>query len=392
MRDLSKTSVRLLRIHWIWPLALLTLPGCVFHVEGLGPLHNLDQGALPQSGVVFCDIEKPEGRHCASADEIAMGMPLSAAAVALASGQTSDHALDYSADALARCAGQPEVVQFFGAFPEGEAVCLNCSTQIPAPYADAAAVCTTRCYDDADGSDSDVIPPTADTTAFCASKAHVSTNFVAVGGSCIADACVDAGTLKNDFADPRRAGEPVVWGDLVGTTAALNTLTRSAPTTMAFDAGAASTQVITGGDAYVEFTVNETDTTRLGGLSEGAPPDGNQNFTTIGWGIDLFREGCFYVFELGVFQPGGAVNTCSVMNAFGTYATGHKFRVNVKDKHNGTAEISYSQITASCTDGMPCPQIVFYTSPTAATYPLRVDSSFREQGGTLGDVKLVRIR
>ena len=32
------------------------------------------------------------------------------------------------------------------------------------------------------------------------------------------------------------------------------------------------------------------------------------------------------------------------------------------------------------------------TSPTAAHYPLRVDSSFREQGGTLGDVKLVRIR
>jgi hypothetical protein len=64
----------------------------------------------------------------------------------------------------------------------------------------------------------------------------------------------------------------------------------------------------------------------------------------------------------------------------------------VKDKHNGTAEISYAHITASCTDGMLCPMDVFYTSPTAATYPLRVDSSFREQGGTLGDVKLVRIR
>ena len=390
MRDRLKRTARLARVHWFWPLALLTLPNCVFTVPGLK--FNFDGGSSPYSSVIFCDIEKRGARHCpVSQAEIDTGISLSAAAVALATGQSADHALDFSPDATARCGGQPEVVVFADRFPEGQPVCLNCAQQVgPAKkYADAAAVCQAKCEDRL-GS----FPPMPDVLVFCNQNARASTNFVANFGLCLDGACLDAGSLKNDFVDPRRVAEPVLWGDLIGTGANANDLTRSAVTTGNFDAGAASAQVITTGDAYVEFTVNETTTTRLAGLTEGLPPDNDPGFTTIGWAIDLFREGCFYILELGSSQPGGTVNTCSVPNAFGGYTTGQRFRINVKDNNDAghTATISYAILTASCMDGTPCPQSVIHTSPTAAHYPLHVDASFREQGGTLGNVKLVRIR
>ena len=40
----------------------------------------------------------------------------------------------------------------------------------------------------------------------------------------------DGGTLRADFADPRRIPEPVIWTDLIGTAAVDATLTRTAPT------------------------------------------------------------------------------------------------------------------------------------------------------------------
>jgi hypothetical protein len=393
MRDFLKTGVRLGRTHWFWPLALLTLPNCSFHVNGLPS--NFKQSDGPYNSVIFCDIEEKTGRHCpVSQAEIDSGVPLAAAATALATGRTSDHALDFSPDALARCAGKPEVVTFAGPFPEGFPVCMNCSADVgPAKlYPDEASVCQTKCWD-LNGSD---VPPTADTTAFCAAHASISTNFAPTLGSlCLDGACLDAGTLRNDFVDPRRPPDPVIWGDLIGTATsgiAGNTLTRSAATTGNFDAGAASTELITKGDAYVEFTANETNTARLGGLSEGPPPDNNPDFISIGWAIDLFKDGCVYIFESGVKQP-GSVATCATPQAFAGYMAGQKFRVNVTDNNDAghTATISYALVTASCSPGMPCPTSVLYTSPTPAHYPLRVDSSFREQGGTLGDVNLVRI-
>src|SRR5438093_548734 len=80
MRHWLKTGVRLARVHWFWPLALLTLPNCTFSISGLPS--NFKYGDSPFSGGIFCDIEKEDGRHCpASADEITTGIPLSAAAV-----------------------------------------------------------------------------------------------------------------------------------------------------------------------------------------------------------------------------------------------------------------------------------------------------------------------
>ena len=119
-----------------------------------------------------------------------------------------------------------------------------------------------------------------------------STNFPASG--CFDNACSDGGTLRSDFVDPRRTPEAVAWGDLIGTTAAANSLTRTAPTTGNFD---------------------------------------------------------------------------------------------------GTAAITYSRVNGSCVPGTPCPDTVFYTHTGApATYPLRVDASFREQNATLANVSIVRIQ
>ena len=74
------------------------------------------------------------------------------------------------------------------------------------------------------------------------------------------------------------------------------------------------------------------------------------------------------------------------------YAAGDRFRVHVKDRHDGTAEISYTRVVGPCNDGEACTEDPpFYTSPIFPRDPLRVDASFRDPS-TFADVKLVRIR
>jgi hypothetical protein len=46
---------------------------------------------------------------------------------------------------------------------------------------------------------------------------------------------------------------------------------------------------------------------------------------------------------------------------------------------------------ASCA-GAACPATVFHTAAAPAHYPLRLDTSLREQGATLTPVRVVRIR
>ena len=45
-----------------------------------------------------------------------------------------------------------------------------------------------------------------------------------------------------------------------------------------------------------------------------------------------------------------------------------------------------------CVDGSPCNEVVFHTSETTAAYPIRVDASLFDEGATLTEVRLVRIR
>jgi hypothetical protein len=58
----------------------------------------------------------------------------------------------------------------------------------------------------------------------------------------------------------------------------------------------------------------------------------------------------------------------------------------------GTATVTYVQIDGVCVDGKPCNGHEIYPSDKPAHYPLRVDSSFHDQGATLTNVRLVRIK
>ncbi|PYR74860.1 MAG: hypothetical protein DMF86_17080 [Acidobacteria bacterium] len=332
--------------------------------------------------VLFCDIQKVNGRHCASADERNTGIALTAAAEALVTGQTSSIGLDFSEAALGRCNGEPEAVEFEGPFPQGTGICLDCAA--PAQSVPLAA-CVNRC----EAITTPGVPPTPDVTASCQARTALSANALNTSAACFEAYC-DVNNVPAATESLRNAPEPVQWRDLIGVSASGGTLTRTAPTPsdpQVFDAGAASSQTITKGDGYVEVTADETTTARLCGVSSGAPPDTDPSFQTIGYALDLFTDSRYYVFQAGVKQPGGDEN-----GAFGTYAPGQVFRLRVKDRLDGTATVSFARVTATCVNGTPCPDAVFFTSPTPIAYPVRVDSSFREQNGTLEDVRLVRIR
>src|SRR5436190_146 len=151
MRDFLIASARRLASAWFLPLALLALPNCALDDSGTcttcSPPH-LNPGALPHTSAIMCDIEKYQGatRRCATPQDLAMGIPLTMAAEALVSGQSSNVALDYSPAAEVACgAGHPQAIDLQGAFPDGFAVCLNCGGVIPTLHADATAVCVAAC-------------------------------------------------------------------------------------------------------------------------------------------------------------------------------------------------------------------------------------------------------
>jgi hypothetical protein len=190
------------------------------------------------------------------------------------------------------------------------------------------------------------------------------------------------GGLRLTFDDPRRHPEPVAWTNLDGVRPTGGTLTRTAPTTGFADAGASSSQLIAGGDGYLEFTLRETVTARAAGLSSGAPPAGGIEFTDIGFGILVFPGG-----EIHVIQNGLSVGT------FGFYIGGDRFRVKLRDNFDGTAAVSFARVTGPCVDGSPCSEAVIEPPGSyTATYPVRVDAMIREENGTITDARIVRIR
>ena len=387
MRDMLKMARRWLAVGWFWPLVLIVLPNCGFQSPGgsgggtAGP--NLNPGDPPHSSAVFCDIEKQSARHCASDDEIAHGIRLASAAIALNTGATSGFALDDSPDALARCAGKPEAVPFFGTFPEGFSVCVNCGQTVnSAAYPDNNALCAAQCEDFvgttlADGTFVPANPPDPATKAFCEQHAHASTNFPLNG--CFDNACLTASAIDPAFVDPRRAQEPVAWRDLIGVTASGNTLTKTAGSAT-FDASADSSQTIAAGDAYVDFSSGENATAKFAGLSTGGPPDTDSGFTHIGFAIELSSDRTISVWESGA----------EVAHQVAGYSAGDHFRVNVHANADGTASITYTRIVGTCNAGSPCNEQPVFTSTAKASYPFRVDTSFEDLNSTL-TAQLVRI-
>jgi hypothetical protein len=381
MRTFVRSSGRWLRAGWFLPLVLLVVPNCALQAGGYGPPPVFDPGPQPRTSAILCDIPRvpaPGSDGCANSTETGLGMPLAYAAVALAQGEQSSIVLDLSPAAEAACGGYPGKIEFWGAFPDGYALCLNCASQIPLPYGDAKAACVAQCIDLVNhGGEAE---PAEGAEKFCQANARVSTNFDK--NSCYDNACSDGGTLRPDFVDPRRAQEPVKWIDLLGASAAGNDLTRTLPTDGSFDAGGASAQTITHGDGWVEFEAGENDMGHFIGLSPDVGTDADPSQSDIAFGMRLGAGGNIVIIEDGA-PVGGSV---------GPYSAGDRFRVQVEDNLDGTASVSYFQLSGSCTPGTVCSGTVIATAVKDATYPLRVDASLAAEGATLKNVTLVRIQ
>ena len=408
MGDFLKSTDRRLLAALFWPLALLALSsglllvlsGCALQAGGIqvGPPPVFDGGPEPQTSAVMCDIPKvqqPGSTGCADSTEAGFGMSMSRAAVALVQGESSSLALDLSPAATKACGGLPQKTEFQGPFPDGYAVCLNCGTQIPVPYADGNAVCVAQCIDLANQSD---VPVPGGAESFCQLNAHVSTNFDKT--TCFDNACSSGGTLLANFVDPRRAQEPVKWTDLIGVCSSTgpgactagnpqNTLIRTTPTAVppAFDAGAASEQLITTGDGWVEFEANENTLGHVLGLSSvPVSPNPPANGKDIGFAMILRGNGTVDIFEGGT----------KVATAVAMYNAGDRFRVRVTDNNDDnphTAKITYTKLTAPCTPGTICAEVQIASQiGSSPSYPFRVDASLRDVGATLVNVTVVRIK
>jgi hypothetical protein len=392
MRDVLKSRARWLQAGWILPLALLVLPNCGLDPTGFNagePPLTFDAGDAPRTSAVMCDIPKPvrEADECASDAEILAFPSLSYAAIALAQGELTNNSigLDYSSGSA--CGDKPKRVEFFGPFPHGLHVCLNCAqiTQAPAVYADANAVCVAKCVDlvIADGN-----VPEGGAQSYCEANAKVATNFNEI---CYEDACTDGGMPKMPFDDPRRFQEPVKWDTLQGQASVMGDELRKLMNVGApddWDSGAASDQTIENGDAWVEFGVKEIGKSHVLGVSTGAI-DTTPNLTDINFAVSLNNNNNVYILEDGAEDPS------EVIGPFGQYQPVDRFRIRIKDNNDGTATISAWRLKdpAACMPGMSCLEdhIATYTK-SSLSYPLRINASFREDGATIKNVTVVRIQ
>lgn len=149
------------------------------------------------------------------------------------------------------------------------------------------------------------------------------------------------------------SGQNVNWQNVVGVTASGNSLSK--PGAAGWDAGASSVQNLGSGGGYVQFTASETNTYRMLGLSNG---DSNQVYTDIDFALYEVADGSLQVYEGGAFR-----------GTFGSYSPGDTLQVVVSG-----STVTYKK------NG-----VTIYTSSTAPTYPLLVDTSLYSTGATLSN-------
>lgn len=360
------------------------------------PVEQFQMGSDPVTDKLMCEIREPVEKlvdSCATPADIAnamiLGMPQGA--TALAASKDSTIALDWSDSAKAICGGGPLKVTFLGAgkFPDGSPVCINATQQIPMVYATPEKACRVKCQDLINAGNG--FKP-ANVAQYCIDNTRVATNYSLAD---FANACSPGGTPIGNFPEPRRLPKPVKWIDLIGTAVGAapeeNSLIRTAPDTMPlpeFDAGAASEQIIKGGDAWVDFHVTTNNQGQMLGVRTSCDdpsvcPDTDPGRLDIHNAIEMHEIGNVYV------QDGDPVVVSAA--SYGTYSAGERYRIHVVDNHDGTATISFSRYTGVC-GAESCPQDFFYTSPYTPQYPLRVDATQRLQNATLANVTIVYIQ
>ncbi len=156
---------------------------------------------------------------------------------------------------------------------------------------------------------------------------------------------------------PSGIGAPT-WTNVVGCSVGSDNSLTKTTATAAWDAGAISSQSISG-DGYVSTVAAETNTYRMIGL-------GNANvdasFYDIEFAIYLMADGILRVYESGTQKWAGDT----------TYATGDVLKVAVE-----SGVVKYYKNST-----------LLYTSAMTPTFPLYVDTSLLIQGATLKQVQL----
>jgi len=149
---------------------------------------------------------------------------------------------------------------------------------------------------------------------------------------------------------------PVTWQNIVGAINVNNDLTKTTPQGWG-TSGASSVESLLSGDGYVTTIVDETDSFRMIGLSNG---DSNQSFT----------DGDFFIYPtsgaLQIYEGG------TKKGHFGAYSTGDTLKIAVE-----SGVVNYYQN-----------DILLYTSLQTLVYPLLVDTALYSTGATLKEVKL----
>jgi hypothetical protein len=153
--------------------------------------------------------------------------------------------------------------------------------------------------------------------------------------------------------------QPVAWKSPAGVTVSAHNLTKVAPIGWG-NAGAISTKSLPGGNGFVEHTVQETNTYRLIGLGRGNTDNDKDD---IDFAFYTRADGMLRIYEKGI--PRGPISA---------YAYGDTLRVAV----NGGV-VRYYRNGA-----------LLYTSTTAPTYPLIVDTALYTPGATLSTVMISR--
>jgi alpha-tubulin suppressor-like RCC1 family protein len=146
--------------------------------------------------------------------------------------------------------------------------------------------------------------------------------------------------------------ETLVWSSSAGVAQQGASLTKTAATGN-WDAQATSTNFVSSGDGWVEFTAIETTSRRVLGLKG---IGSSQTYADIDFAIDLTDTGIVQVQELGTLR-----------GQFGSYVNGDRLRIEIQDgivryRKNGT---------------------ILYTSAVIPSYPLHVEASLYTNGATL---------
>jgi PKD repeat protein len=168
----------------------------------------------------------------------------------------------------------------------------------------------------------------------------------------------DQGRTATDAASVVVTAPPpvfdVTWANPVGASPSGNDLTGSGGCWLS---GAVSSRQLSG-DGWIEFTTNDTSSFRQVGLGNG---DAGQGYEDVEFGFMLYSHGNLYVFESGQYRA-----------ALGKYGAGDRLRVAV----TGGVVRYYRNGT------------LVYTSSATPSFPLRLDTSFCQSGGSVLDAQI----